>query len=453
MGDALFWHRLQFAFTAVFHYLFPQLTLGLALVIVALKSLHLRTRDGAYARAASFWVRIFGINFAVGVVTGFPLEFQFGTNWARFTHDAGGVIGQTLAMEGMFAFFLESTFLGLLVWGEKRFSEKAHLGIAVALLVGSWSSGYFIVTTNAFLQHPVGYATLPDGRLVLSDFWEFLLNSWALVQYAHTLLAALVTGAFVVTAVAAYWTLAGVHPNEARATRNVGIALGLVATLAVAFPTGDRQAKLVATHQPTALAAMEGRFQSGPHAALSVIGQPNVKEKRLDNPIPLPGVLSFLAYGHFGSNVHGLDEYPESTWPTNIELLYYAFHVMVGLGTIMIGIMALAALFAWRKRLERSRPLLWVLMLAVPLPYIANSAGWMTTELGRQPWLVYGLLRTENGASPTVHSGDALFTLLGFAGLYLVLGLLYVFLVLREIGHGPAHEATPPPKAAAAVAA
>ena len=162
MGDALFWHRLQFAFTAVFHYLFPQLTLGLALVIVALKSLHVRTRDGAYARAASFWVRIFGINFAVGVVTGFPLEFQFGTNLARFTHDAGGVIGQTLAMEGMFAFFLESTFLGLLVWGEKRFSEKAHLGIAVALLVGSWSSGYFIVTTNAFLQHPVGWRTLGD---------------------------------------------------------------------------------------------------------------------------------------------------------------------------------------------------------------------------------------------------------------------------------------------------
>jgi cytochrome d ubiquinol oxidase subunit I len=450
MGDALFWHRLQFAFTAVFHYLFPQLTLGLALVIVALKGVHLRTRDDAYARTARFWIRIFGINFAVGVVTGIPLEFQFGTNWARLTQAAGGVIGQTLAMEGMFAFFLESTFLGLLVWGEKRLGEKAHFGAAVALLVGSWLSGYFIVATNAFLQHPVGYATLPDGRLVLADFWGFVGNRWAFVQYAHTLLAALVTGAFVVTAVGAYWTLAGVHAKEARVSRNVGVALGLVATLAVAFPTGDAQAKLVAAHQPTALAAMEGRFEGGAKASITLIGQPNVKERRLDNPIEVPGVLSFVAYGHFGATVHGLDEYPESTWPTNIELLYYAFHVMVGLGTLMIALMAISALWAWRGKLERSRPLLWVLMLAFPFPYIANSAGWMTTELGRQPWIVYGLLRTENGASPTVHSGDALFTLIGFAGLYLVLGLLYVFLVAREIGHGPAHSDTP---AAAAVVA
>jgi cytochrome bd ubiquinol oxidase subunit I len=440
MGDALFWHRLQFAFTAVFHYLFPQLTLGLALVIVALKALHLRTRDDAYARTARFWIRVFGINFAVGVVTGIPMEFQFGTNWARLTQAAGGVIGQTLAMEGMFAFFLESTFLGLLVWGEKRLSERAHFGAAVALLAGSWLSGYFIVATNAFLQHPVGYATLTDGRLVLADFWGFVGNRWALVQYAHTLLAALVTGAFVVTAVGAYWTLAGLHAKEARISRNVGVALGLVATLAVAFPTGDAQAKLVAAHQPTALAAMEGRFEGGTNAEITLIGQPNVKDKRLDNPIRVPGALSFVAYGHFGATVHGLDEYPESTWPTNIELLYYAFHMMVGLGTLMIALMAFAALQAWRGKLEGSRPLLWALMLAFPFPYIANSAGWMTTELGRQPWIVYGIIRTENGSSPTVHSGDALFTLIGFAGLYLVLGVLYVFLVGREIGHGPAHE-------------
>ncbi len=444
MGDALFWHRLQFGFTAVFHYLFPQLTLGLALVIVLVKALHLRRGQGddAYARTARFWIRVFGINFVVGVVTGIPLEMQFGTNWARLTHTAGGVIGQTLAMEGMFAFFLESTFLGLLVFGEKKMSPKAHLGVAVALLVGSWLSGYFIVATNAFLQHPVGYVTLPDGRLALSDFWVFLGNPWALVQYAHTLLAALVTGAFVVSAVGAYWTLSGAHPAEARVSLRVGVTLGLVATLMVAFPTGDAQAKLVAAHQPTALAAMEGRFESGTNASLTLIGQPNVKEKRLDNPIHLPGVLSFVAYGHFGSFVHGLDEYPESTWPTNIELLYYAFHVMVGLGTLMILLMALATVQAWRGKLERSRALLWVLMLAVPFPYIANSAGWMTTELGRQPWLVYGVFRTEHGASPTVHSGDALFTLLGFAGLYLVLGLLYVFLIGREIAQGPPRDAS-----------
>jgi cytochrome d ubiquinol oxidase subunit I len=403
---------------------------------------------GAAARwdaAADFWIRIFGLNFALGVATGIPMEFQFGTNWGAFARFAGGVVGQTLAMEGLFAFFLESSFVALLVFGRRRLGARGHFLAAVALFVGSWLSGYFIVTTNAFLQHPVGYTTLPDGRLALSDFWAFLLNPWGLVQYAHTLLAALVTGAFVVTAVGAYWTLSGRHAPEARATLRVGVVLGLVATLGVAFPTGDAQAKLVARHQPATLAAMEGRFESGSGAAITLIGQPNVQDKRLDNPVEVPAALSFIAYGHFGAFVRGLDEFPQTEWPTNIELLYYAFHVMVGLGTIMSGLMAIAALFLWRKKLEATRPLLWTLMLAVPFPYIANTAGWLTTELGRQPWLIYGLFRTEHGSSPTVHSGDALFTLIGFAGLYLLLGLLYMALVLREIGRGPA----PPSKEAA----
>ncbi len=443
MSDALVWHRLQFAFTAVFHYLFPQLTIGLALVIVILKGWFLKSGDARYGDAARFWIRVFAINFAVGVVTGIPLEFQFGTNWARFSHDAGGVIGQSLAMEGTFAFFLESTFLGLLVYGEKKLSPRAHFGSAVALLVGSWMSGYFIVVTNAFMQHPSGFAKLPDGSLTLTSFWAFLLNPWGLLQYAHTLSAAVVTGAFVVTAVAAYWTLSGAHRGAAQATLRVGVTLGVIASLMVAFPTGDLQAKLVARHQPVALAAMEGRFESGPRADITLIGQPNVKERRLDNPIRVPGVLSFVAYGQFDAEVRGLGDYAESEWPTNIELLYYTFHVMVGLGTLMILLMGLAAISLYRKRLEGQRALLWILMLAAPFPYIANAAGWITTELGRQPWLVYGLLRTADGASPTVHSGDALFTLIGFSGLYLVLGLMYVFLVGREIVRGPTSSVPP----------
>jgi cytochrome d ubiquinol oxidase subunit I len=205
----------------------------------------------------------------------------------------------------------------------------------------------------------------------------------------------------------------------------------------VAFPTGDHQAKLVARHQPAALAAMEGRFESGPMAEITLIGQPNLRERRLDNPIKVPGMLSFLAFGTFHSNVPGLLAFPEQDWPDNVELLYYAFHVMAGLGTLMIALMALAALALLRRRLDRSRRLLWALMLAFPFPYIATTAGWMTTELGRQPWLVYGLMRTADGASPTVHSGTVLFTLIGFCGLYLVLGLLFLFLIGREIAHGP----------------
>ncbi|HJV21290.1 MAG TPA: cytochrome ubiquinol oxidase subunit I [Holophagaceae bacterium] len=440
MGDPLIWHRLQFAFTIIYHYLFPQLTMGLALLIFGLKAQHLRTGEARYADAARFWIKIFGINFAMGVVTGIPMEFQFGTNWSNFTRQTGGVIGHTLGMEGMFAFFLESSFLGLLIWGEKKLSVRAHFGAATALWLGSWLSGYFIVTTNAFMQHPVGYTVAADGTLQLASFWTFVLNPWALAQYAHTMLAAVVTASFVMAAVGAYWALKGVHLDQARLNLRWGTTAGLLASLLVAFPTGDHQAKLVAKHQPAALAAMEGRFVTGSHAEINLIGQPNVKARRLDNPIPIPGILSFLVHGTFSGEVKGLNDIPEDQWPGNIELLYYSFHIMAGLGTLFIGLMGLAALQDRRGKLVSQRGLLWLLMLAFPFPYIATTFGWMVAELGRQPWLVYGLMRTVHGASPTVHAGTAAFTLIGFCGIYFVLGLLFVFLIGRELSHGPVSE-------------
>jgi cytochrome d ubiquinol oxidase subunit I len=437
MSDPLIWHRLQFAFTIVYHYLFPQLTMGLALLIVVMKGIGLWRDDSRWDDAARFWIRIFGINFAVGVVTGVPMEFQFGTNWARFAKFAGGVIGQTLAMEGLFAFFLESSFLGLLVFGERRLSRKGHFAAALALFAGSWLSGYFIICTNAFMQHPVGHEISADGTLRLVDFWAFVLNPWALAQYAHNMVATIVTASFVVAAVGAYYALQHLHADQAARFLRVGTTAGLISSVLVAFPTGDQQAKLVAQYQPVALAAMEGRFESGPMAGITLIGQPNVAAQRLDNPIVVPGILSFLAYGTFHSDVKGLKEFPQDVWPDNIELLYYAFHVMAGLGTLMIATMGGAVLLGLRGRLVSHRATLWILMLAFPFPYIATTAGWMTAELGRQPWLVYGLFRTADGASPNVHSGTALFTLIGFCGLYFVLGVLFLFLIGREIAHGP----------------
>ena len=440
MDDALTVHRLQFAFTIIYHYLFPVLTMGLALLIAIMKGLGLRRGGEGWDDAARFWIRIFGITFAVGVVTGIPMEFQFGTNWARFSRYAGNVVGQTLAMEAVVAFFLESSFLFVLVFGERRVSRRAHFASAVALFVGSWLSGYFIIATNAFMQHPVGHRIGGDGVLVLDDVWAFLGNRWALVQYAHNMTTSVETAAFVVSAVGAFYMLQRRCVEPARLFLRVGLTAGLIASVVAAFPTGDAQAKLVARDQPVALAAMEGRFESGPRASLTLIGQPNVPERRLDNPIRIPGLLSMLAFGHVTSEVRGLDAFPETEWPDNIPLLYYAFHIMAGLGTILILIMAAANVLAWTGRLERSPPMLWVLMLAFPFAYIAVIAGWTTAELGRQPWLVYGLYRTAQGSSPTVHAGTALFTLLGFCGLYFVLGLLYLFLVGREIAHGP----TPP---------
>jgi cytochrome d ubiquinol oxidase subunit I len=449
VSDPLLWHRLQFAFTLVFHYLFPQLTMGLALLIVVMKTLGLRTGDLRWDDAARFWIRIFGLNFAVGVVTGIPMEFQFGTNWARFSRYAGGVVGQTLAMEGLFAFFLESSFLGLLVFGERRLGRRGHFLAALALFAGSWLSGYFIICTNAFMQHPTGHAVGPGGALVLADFWSFLLNPWALAQYAHNMVASVVTASFVVAAVGAYYALQDLHLDQARRFLRLGVIAGLAASVLVAFPTGDHQAKLVARHQPVALAAMEGHFESETGASIVLIGQPNVKERRLDNAVAIPGFLSFLAFGTFHSNVKGLNEFPEDVWPDNIELLYYSFHIMAGLGTLLILVMAIAALLLARGTLVRSRPMLWTLMLAFPFPYIATTTGWMAAELGRQPWIVYGLMRTADGASPQVHSGTALFTLIGFTGLYFVLGLLFLFLIGRELAHGPGPlEGHGPPPAA-----
>jgi cytochrome d ubiquinol oxidase subunit I len=440
--DPAFWSRFQFGFTLTYHYLFPQLTMGLAWFLVYWKWRALKSGDETYDEAVRFWARIFGLNFAVGVVTGIPMEFQFGTNWSEFTRYAGGVIGQTLAMEGMFAFFLESAFVGALIWGEQRLGPRAHFLAAVAVAVGSWLSAYFILVTNAFMQHPVGYSIEADGSLGIADVGAYLLNPWALVQFAHNQMAALVTGSFVVTAVGALYTLRGVHRTQARLYLRAGTLVALIASMLVAYPTGDQQAKMVGKHQPVTLAAMEGRFVGSTMAGVAVIGQPNVAARRLDNPIEIPGVLSFLAYGTFASYVHGLDEYPEDTWPDNIELLYYAFHLMITLGTLFIMLTVYANVQNWRGRLESSRGLLWVLMLAFPFPYIANTLGWMTAELGRQPWLIYGLFRTRDGYSKVVSNGDTIFTLIGFTGLYFVLGLLFLFLVGREIAHGPHAAAT-----------
>ncbi len=435
--DALAWHRIQFAFTITYHYLFPQLTMGLALLIVIMKALALRRRDSRWDDLARFWGRVFAINFGLGVVTGIPMEFQFGTNWARFSDTAGGVVGLTLALEGLFAFFAESAFLGLFLFGEKRLGPRGHFFAAFMVLLGSWLSGYFIVVTNAFMQHPAGYVAEPNGRLELGRLGDFLFNPWAIWEYAHTMTAAVVTASFVVCAVAAYWNLMKQFEDHARAALRIGVTAGVLACALLAFPTGDQHGKLVAKYQPPALAAMEGKFESGTRADLAIVGQPNVGERRLENPIVVPELLSFLAYGSFGATVEGLDDVPRDQWPDSVELLYFSYHIMVGLGTLLLALMGVAAILLWRGVLHRTKAVLWMLMLAFPFPYIATTAGWMTAELGRQPWVVYGILRTARATSPRVGAGDVAFSTLGYAGLYALLSVLFLYLVAREIARGP----------------
>jgi cytochrome d ubiquinol oxidase subunit I len=430
-------HRLHFAFSITFHYLFPQLTMGLAPLIVVLKTVALRSGDECYNEAARFWAKIFGINFVLGVVTGIPLEFQFGTNWAHFARLTGGVIGQPVVMEGVFSFFLESAFLGLFLFGEKRLGPRGHWWAAFAVFAGSWLSGFFIIAADAWMQHPVAYQLMPNGSFQVTSFWGVLLNPWALLQYAHNMSGAVITGAFVMSAVGAFYLLSHRHEEHGRIFVRVGVTAGVIFSVLQLFPTGDRHGKYLARHQPLSLAAMEALWETRTGAPIIVIGQPDVEHRRIDNPIQVPGVLSFLIYGTFGAEVKGLNAYPQQDWPDNIPLLYYSYHIMAGLGTIFIAITVVAAFLLLRGTLYNTRWMLWVLMLSLPFPYIANTAGWMTAELGRQPWLVYGLLRTSHGFSRTVSSGNAWFTLLGYMGLYTVLAIFFLFLVSRVINRGP----------------
>jgi cytochrome d ubiquinol oxidase subunit I len=448
MDSALVLHRLHFAFTITFHYLFPQLTMGLALLIVALKTLALRTGDERYNHSARFWAKIFAINFAMGVVTGIPMEFQFGTNWSRFSKSAGGVIGQTLAMEGVYSFFLESSFLGLFLFGEKSMGRVAHWFAAAAVWIGSWISGFFIVATDAWMQHPTGYKIGTSGDIELDSFWGLVLNPWVLWQYTHTMLGAVATGSFVMAGIGALYLLLRRDEEYGRIFVRVGVVAAVVASVLLLFPTGDGQGKNIARLQPVTLAATEGLFETQQGAPIMILGQPDPNTGRIDNPLFVPRVLSFITYGHWAAQVKGLNEFPRDLWPDNVPLLYYSFHIMVGLGTIFIAITVVCTLALWRGFLYHTRSLLWILLLAMPFPYIANTAGWTTAELGRQPWLIYGLMRTDHGASPHVTAGNALFTLLGFMGMYTVLGILFLWLVQREIFEGPGPAQHPVPEAA-----
>jgi len=437
MDVSTLYSRLQFAFTISYHYLFPQFTMGLALFIVILKTLYLRRKDERYNTSARFWAKIFAITFVMGVVTGIPMEFQFGTNWSRFSAYAGDIIGQTLAMEGAFAFFLESAFLGIFLFGEQTFGQRMHWFSAFMVLVGTWASGAFIIASNAWMQNPVGYTITSGGRLQLSNYWAVLFNSWIGPQYMHTMSGAVITASFVMAGLGAYYLLVKQHIDYARIFVTLGVIMGLIASIFQLFPSGDLEGQQVTIHQPTKLAAMEGLFQTEKGAGIVIIGQPNTDRGTLDNPIIIPNVLSFLTYRRWTAVVKGLNDFPADQRPDNVALLYYSYHIMVGLGTIFIAIMGLAFLLLWRGRLFNTTWMLWGLLLATPFPFIANTAGWFTTELGRQPWIVFGLLRTISGSSPVLSSGNVLFTLIGFAGMYVLLGLFYVVLVVYEALRGP----------------
>ena len=435
--DALSLDRIHFAFTITYHYLFPQLTMGLALLIVVLKSLALKTHDPKYDVAARFWGKLLAVNFLLGVVTGIPMEFQFGTNWSEFSRRTGGVIGMPLAMEGVFSFFLESAFLGLFLFGENRLSRWAHWASAFLVFAGSWISGFFIIVTDAWMQHPIAYRLLPGGAFEVASFWGLMLNPWAWLQYAHTMCGSVVTASFVMSAVGALYVMQHRDEQYGCTFLKLGVIAGFLACVLQIFPTGDLHGKYVARHQPAAMAGMEGLFNSEKGAPIVLMGQPDMAAQKIDNPIAVNDLLSFLVYGTTSAEVQGLNQFPRDQWPSALPLLFYSYHIMAGLGTYFLALMATAAFLLWRGTLFTARWLLWPILLSFPLPYIANTTGWMTAEIGRQPWLVYGLVRTAQGYSTHVSAGNSLFTLLGFLGMYAVLSILWIVLVYNFIQDGP----------------
>lgn len=436
MSETLLLSRIQFLITIAFHYLFPQLTMGLALFVLYFLIRYNRTKDERYNRSAAFWTKILAITFTFGVVTGIPMEFQFGTNWANLSDFAGGVIGQTLAMEGIFSFFLESTFIGLLLLGKGKLPSWVHIFSALMVFLGSWLSAYFILATNAWMQHPVAYATAADGSLYVNDLGAMLTNPWLFWQFLHNQSASIITTTFVMAGVGAYYLLSNKHEEMAKLFLRTALVATLFATVFQIFPSGDGESKQVFKNQPAKGASMEGIFKTQRGAGIALFGQPNMQTETLDNPIIIPNAASFLLYQKMLATVDGLDAIPKSEWP-NVPVVYYAYHIMFTLGFLFAGVAMVSAFLFWRKKFYTSRWILWVWMLISPLPYIATLAGWITAEEGRQPWAVYSLLATKDSVTPNLSAGNVMFTIIGFSAVYLATGLLYLFLMGKTISQGP----------------
>jgi cytochrome d ubiquinol oxidase subunit I len=431
--------RLQFAFTIAFHYIFPPLSIGLGIMLIILEGMYLKTGDKIYEQLTKFWVKIFALTFALGVATGIVMEFEFGTNWANYSKFVGDVFGSALASEGIFAFFLESGFLAILVFGWEKVSPKVHFFSTIMVSLGSIFSAVWIVIANSWMQTPAGYHIVKHGmqnRAEITDFWAMVFNPSAASRLSHTIFGAFLAGAFFVISVNAFYLLKKKHVEHARAALKLALIYALTASL-LQLITGHASAVVTAKYQPAKLAAMEGKFETKAPAELYIFGWVNKAEKTTYG-IAIPGLLSFLIDGSFTSTkpVTGLDKIPEQDHPP-VNFVFQTFHLMVMVGMAMIGISVLGILLWWRGKLFENGLILKIMVLSVFLPQIGNQAGWFTAEVGRQPWLVYGILRTADGLSKSVTSQHIIFSLFLFAFIYALLFALFIFLLNEKIKHGP----------------
>ena len=437
--DVLTLSRIQFGATIAFHYLYPPLSIGLGLLLVIMEGAWLKTGNNLYHQMARFWTRVFALTFAIGVATGIVMEFEFGTNWATYSRFVGDVFGSALAAEGIFAFFLESGFLAVLLFGWDRVSRKTHFFSTCMVALGAHFSAVWIIVANSWMQTPAGYhIQIHNGvpRAEVTDFWQVVFNPSTVERLTHTVCGAWCTGAFLVVSVSAWYLLKGKHLEFARKSLKVGLTVALLASLLQAV-TGHTSAQGVAKNQPAKLAAFEGIYQTTSNAPLTVVGWVDEQNQKVVG-LQIPNLLSFLAHNDFHAPVTGLDAFQPADRPP-VQPCFLFFHGMVAIGFTMIAIAALGFLYFRHGSLHERRWLLWLLVLAVLLPQMANQLGWFAAEVGRQPWIVYGVMRTPEGLSAVVKANIVLSSLILFTVIYFLLFAVFIYLLNDKIQHGP-HE-------------
>ncbi len=435
--DVVLLSRIQFALTIGFHYIYPPLSIGLGLLLVIMEGLYLKTGLPIYHQMTRFWVRIFGLIFAFGVGSGIVMEFQFGTNWAQYSRYVGDIFGSPLAAEGIFAFFLESGFLALLLFGWDRIGKGMHFFATCMVCLGAHFSAIWIIVANSWMQTPAGYHIVetPVGpRAELTSFWEAVLNPSTVDRLWHTVMGCWQAGAFFVISVSAYYLLRRQHLAFARSSMKIGFGLAMVASLAQ-LVSGHDSAVTVAEHQPAKLAAFEGIYETGKRADLTVVGWVDEANQTVHG-IKIPGLLSWLIGQDVETEVRGLNEWPPSDRPP-VQITFQLYHLMVAIGMTLILLAWSGGLLAWRGLLFERRWLLWIFVFSVLLPQVSNQVGWAAAEIGRQPWIVYGLMRTAEGVSDTVSAGNVLFSLILFTLIYIALLVVFLVLLDQKIKHGP----------------
>ena len=448
--------RIQFGFTAAFHYLFPPLSIGLGVILVMMEGTWIKTRNPLYHNMARYWTKVFGLIFGLGVATGIVLEFEFGTNWSTYSRFVGDIFGSALAAEGIFAFFLESGFLAILLFGWNKVGPRLHFFATCMVAFGAHFSAVWIIVANSWQQTPAGsrlevngqivpegYVMSPEdlgnSRMVIENFWEVVFNPSSMDRLSHTLAGAWLAGAFLVISVSAFYLLKHRHVQFAANSIKFGIILALAGSC-LAVITGHESAVGVAQNQPSKLAAMEGQWESTDNAGLRLFGYVDEENKRTVGP-EIPGLLSWMIGGSLETHVTGLNDIPEDLRPP-VEPVFQLFHLMVALGTAMALLAVWGAVQWWRGALTETesrseRIFLWVAVFSVLLPQLANQAGWFVAELGRQPWVVWEYLRTSEGVSAVLRAEQVIGSLIGFGLIYALLFVLFLYLLNRKIQHGP----------------